>query len=74
MKKYSCVQTRLIGETTVSRRRIHHVCVLFLYMCGFLSFQVSGISISREHRLKERSDAQTVMSRLLRIGTHKIEC
>ena len=45
----------------------------FLYMCSFLSFQVPGISISREHRLKERSDAQTVVSPLLRIGIHEIE-
>ena len=36
---YTCVPVRLIGETTASRRRIQYVCVLFLYMCSFLSSQ-----------------------------------
>ena len=56
------------------QQKTYTVCMRsFLYMCGFLSFQVPGVSISREHRLKERSDAQTVVSRLLRIGLNKAD-
>ena len=39
----------------IQKERIQYVCVLFLYMYGFLSFQVPGIS--SEALLKEQRDA-----------------
>ena len=57
------------------QQETYTVCMRsFFVYGGSLSFQIPGISISREPRLKEQSDAQTVVSRLLRIGTHEIEC